>query len=527
MDATSSPPLPTPQGGPPLPHDVASCHQVIRELWAENRQLRARVVELEAKVEQLEAKLAALLKRSFASRSERSKQARKANRDAQDKPAKKRHEHGRKPLPAHLERREVIHDLTDEQKLCPCCKQPRVCISTHSVEQLDCDPIPFFVRKTTRKTYACQACKPSDVPGRQWSQTSGPAKVGPIPKGLCGPGLLAFVVTSKFADHLPLSRLEAIIARSGVKVSENTLGDWIRQAATLLKPLRDRMHRRVLKSHVVWTDDTRSRYAQPGRDTMPNGHFWVAIGDASAPFTVFDFTTGYSAQEGPEPFFEGFKGYLHADCLKQYESLFATKGVWHVACWAHARRKFLEAGDSAQPAVEFIRGLYRVERTLPEPDTPEHIAKRKTLRRSQSVAILESLKAWLESASKNALPKSPLGVAIAYVLNRWNAFERYTEEGDLSIDNNLSERTLRAIALGRKNWKFVGSASSGASAAIHYTLVGSCRHLGLDPFAYLRDVLPKLHALGTKPTDEQLTDLLPDAWARRRQAATAVTNVVA
>ena len=520
MDAISPTPSPTPEDDEALPNDVASCHQIIRTL-------RARVAELEAKVDELEAKLDKLLKRSFAARSERAKQARKTNRAADDKPKKKRHEHGRSPLPAHLQRREILHDLTDEQKLCPCCGQSRVCISTHSVEQLDCDPIPFFVRKTTRKTYACQACKPSDVPAKQWSVTSGPATVGPIAKGLCGPGLLAFVITSKFADHLPLSRLEGIIARSGVRVSENTLGDWMRQSATLLKPLRDLMHRRVLKSRAIWTDDTRSRYAQPGRDTMPNGHFWVAIGDTTAPFTVFDFTTGYSAKEGPEPFFEGFKGYLHADCLKQYESLFATKGVWHVACWAHARRKFLEAGESARPAVEFIRGLYRVERTLPAPDTPEHIAQRQATRRSQSVPILESLKAWLESESKSALPKSPLGAAIAYVSNHWQAFVRYTEGGDLSIDNNLSERTLRAIALGRKNWKFVGSASSGVSAAIHFTLVGSCRHVGIDPFAYLREVLPKLHELGAKATEEQLTDLLPDAWAHRRQAAAAVTSVVA
>jgi hypothetical protein len=140
---------------------------------------------------------------------------------------------------------------------------------------------------------------------------------------------------------------------------------------------------------------------------------------------------------------------------------------------------------------------------------------------------LELLKVWLEAESKSALPKSPLGAAIAYVLTRWEAFVRYTEDGGLSIDNNLSERTLRAIALGRKNWKFVGSASSGASAAIHFTVVGSCRHLGIDPFAYLRDVLPKMHALGAKATDEQLTDLLPDVWARRRQAATVATTVVA
>jgi len=260
---------------------------------------------------------------------------------------------------------------------------------------------------------------------------------------------------------------------------------------------------------------------------MPKGYFWVAIGDTTAPLTVFDFTTGHSAKEGPEPFFEGFKGYFHADGLKQYATLFAKEGVWHVACWAHARRKFLEAGESAKPALKFIGQLYGIERVLPPPDTPEHIAQRKATRLAQSVPILNLLKVWLESESKDALPKSPLGVAIGYVLNRWEAFMRYTEDGRLSADNNLSERTRRAIAVGRTNWKFVGSAASGANAAIHFTVVGSCRHLGIDPFAYLRDVLPKLHELGANPKDEQLTDLLPDAWARRHQGVVAATATVA
>jgi transposase len=520
MDATSSTTLPTPVAEESLPNDVATCHQIIRTL-------RSRVVELEAKVEQLEAKLDALLKRSLASRSERSKAARKANRDTEAKPEKKCRPHGRAALPAHLERREIIHDLTDDQKKCPCCGQQRVCIGTHSVEQLDCDPIPFFVRKTTRKTYVCQTCHPSEVPAKQWSVTSGPATVGPISKGVCGPGLLAFVLTSKFADHLPLSRQEGIIARSGVKVSENTLGDWVRQAAALLKPLRDLMHRRLRKATVIWTDDTRSRYAEVGRDTMPKGYFWVAIGDTTAPFTVFDFTTGHSAKEGPERFFEGFEGYFHADGLKQYATLFAKEGVWHVACWAHARRKFLEAGESAKPALKFIGQLYGIERGLPPPDTPEHIAQRKATRLAQSVPILDVLKVWLEAESKDALPKSPLGVAIGYVLNRWEAFVRYTEDGRLSADNNLSERTLRAIALGRANWKFMGNAASGSNAAIHFTVVGSCRHLGIDPFAYLRDVLPKLHELGANPKDEQLTELLPDAWSRRHRTTVVATASVA
>ncbi len=177
--------------------------------------------------------------------------------------------------------------------------------------------------------------------------------------------------------------------------------------------------------------------------------------------------------------------------------------------------------------MKFIGQLYGIERVLPPPDTPEHIAQRKATRLAQSVPILDVLKVWLETELKDALPKSPLGVAIGYVLNRWEAFVRYTEDGRLSADNNLLERTLRAIALGRANWKFVGSAASGANAAIHFTVVGSCRHLGIDPFAYLRDVLPKLHELGAEPKDEQLTELLPDAWARRRQAAVVATASVA
>jgi transposase len=170
---------------------------------------------------------------------------------------------------------------------------------------------------------------------------------------------------------------------------------------------------------------------------------------------------------------------------------------------------------------------YGIERGLPPPDTPEHIAERKATRLARSVPLLDSLRVWLEAESKGALPKSPFGVAIGYVLSRWEAFVRYTGDGRLSADNNLSERTLRAVALGRKNWKFVGSAASGASAAIHFTVVGSCRHLGIDPFAYLRDVLPRLHELGADPKDEQLTELLPDAWSRRRQAAVAATASVA
>jgi transposase len=506
-----------------LPNDVPTLKAMVRELRAENSQLKARVVELENTVHELRAELATLrakleraLQQRFGRRSERTKKPPRTTPPEAGKPLKKRHRHGRAKLPDHLERRDTVLDLTPEQRGCPCCGHPRVCIGEQTTEQLDCDPKPFFVRRTIRKTYACQHCDPAAVPAAQRLQTATPSTVGPLDKGLCGPGLLADVLVSKFMDHLPLHRQADIIARSGARVALSTLGGWVRQAATLLTPLYLFMQQRVLRCPVLWSDDTRSRFAQPGQTTMPKGNFWTTIGDATAPYTIFHFTTDYSAASGPDQFLAGFQGYLHADCLKQYDGIF-EHGAKHVACWAHARRKFLDADDSGLPALAFIQKLYRIEQHLSPPDTSEHLTQRRTTRLAQAVPLLNEFKTWLDTTSVTALPKSPLGIAVRYVHSRWPAFVRYTEDGRLSIDNNLSERTLRPIAVGRGNWKFLGSAQSGEWAAVHYTLTGTCRHLGIDPFAYLRDTLTAMHRLGEQPTAEQLTPLLPDLWATRQQ----------
>jgi hypothetical protein len=248
---------------------------------------------------------------------------------------------------------------------------------------------------------------------------------------------------------------------------------------------------------------------------MPKGYFWLTLGDATAPYTIFHFTKSHDASTGPDQFLAGFQGYLHADCLSQYNNLFVG-GVRHVACWAHARSKFFHAGEAGHVPFEFIQALYRVERALPPPDTPEHIAERKWKRQTQSIPILEKLKVWLDATALTLLPKEALRGAIGYVLNHWCAFVRYSEDGRLSMDNNVSERTLRLIAVGRNNWKFVGSAEAGARSALLYTLTGTCRHLGIDAFAYLREVLPAMHALGENPSEDQLKLLLPDVWAKRQ-----------
>jgi transposase len=511
----------------PLPDDVPTLQALVRQLLGRTDELLAEVDRLRGENAQLRDKLDRALRHRFGRRSE---QRRPKRATGADQPPPARDLHGRAALPAHLERREVVHDLTEAEKLCPCCGQPRVCIGEQTAEQLDLEPARVFVLRTIRKSYACQHCDPEVVPAEQRLQTAGPAQVGPIAKGLCGPGLLAHVITAKFADHTPLHRLAGQLDRSGIRIARSTLGDWLAQAARLLLPLYQLMHTRLLLSRAVHGDDTFVKLRLEGADRTSKAHLWACIGDADYPYVVFDFTADYT-KEGPQQFFQGYKGYLHADALAQYEGLYGPDQVLHCCCWAHARRKFVaaaEGGDErANAALERIRQLYALERDLPPllPPADDPAAQqqrrhreeqRRAQRQEQARPVLGELKQWLDEQKVVVLPKSALGQAIGYALNNWEALCRYLEQGYLSIDNNLSERTLRAVALGRNNWVVLGSETGGQTAAVLYTLVQTCKHLGIDPFCYLREALPGLFALGEKPTTEQLAVWLPDVWLSRR-----------
>jgi transposase len=505
MDATTLDP------DSPLPDDVPTLQDMVRQLLAELARLRQ--------------KLDAALKHRFGRRSERRQLSAKQKTT---KPAKAA-PHGRSALPEHLERREVIHDLSEAQKLCPCCGVPRVCIGEQTAEQLDMEPARFFVLRTIKRSYACQRCDPDLVAAERRIQTAGPAQVGPIAKGLCGPGLLAHVITAKFADHAPLHRLAGQLARSGVEIARSTLGDWMAAAADLLTPLYLLMRQRVLLSRVLHSDDTKVKLRVVGAKATSKAHLWAYIGDGDFPYVLFDFTSDYTA-EGPERFLAGYKGYLQADALAQYEGLYG-EDIKHCCCWAHARRKFVaavEGGDGrGQAAVELIGKLYAIERELPalllpsddpsrQQQRPLREEQRQKSRQQQAEPILAELKKWLDEEKAKALPKSALGQAIGYALNNWEALGRYLEQGYLAIDNNLSERTLRAIALGRNNWVVLGSEAGGQTAAVLYTVVLSCKHLGIDPFAYLREALMGLFVLGETPQAEQVMAWLPDRWLLRR-----------
>src|SRR5947209_13032043 len=260
MDAPAQPP------DAPLPDDVAALQRMVRELLAEVTRLRAENTDLRSKLDQA-------LKHRFGRRSERQRPQRPA--DDADRPAPRRDPHGRTALPEDLPRREVVYDLTEAEQRCPCCGQPRVCIGTQAAEQLDLEPARLLVLRTVKKTYACAHCNPATVPPEQRIRTAGPEQVGPIAKGLCGPGLLAHVVTAKFADHTPLHRLAGQLARAGVTVAESTLGDWLAGAAALLDPLYQLMHQRVLRSRLLHGDDTSVKLRVPGAKRTRKAHLWV------------------------------------------------------------------------------------------------------------------------------------------------------------------------------------------------------------------------------------------------------------
>jgi transposase len=511
--------LPSPDD--PLPDDVPSLQALVRLLLAECARLRAENAELRGKLD-------AALKHRFGRRSER--RPRRSEPKADDEPGKRRDDHGRSALPDHLPRREVIHDLSDAERLCPCCGEPRACIGEQTAEQLDLEPAQFFVLRTVRRSYACPRCDPAAVPPEQRLQTAGPSQVGPIAKGLCGPGLLAHVITAKFADHVPLHRLAGQLGRSGVIIARSTLGGWLRQAADLLSPLVGLMGERALLSRVIHGDDTGVKLRVKGADRAKKAHLWAYIGDADFPYAVFDFTAGYTAA-GPERFLAGYEGYLQADALAQYEGLYDSGLVKHVCCWAHARRKFVAAAESgdarAEAALALIRRLYAVERGLPPllapSDEPgqgqrrrQREEQRRATRQAEAKPVLEELEKRLEGQRALTLPKSPLGQAITYARNNWAALGTYLEAGFLAVDNNLSERTLRAVAIGRSNWGVIGSEAGGKTAATLYSVTATCKHLGIDPFAYLREAMPGLFALGEGPAAEQLMEWLPDRWLLRR-----------
>ena len=407
---------------------------------------------------------------------------------------------GRRPLPGELDR-EIIEIEPDEQdKVCDSCHAEKQRIGEEVTEKLDYVPACFKVKRYVRAKYACKQC--------QNNVSIGSLPPMAIDKGIPAEGLLAHIITSKYADHLPLNRLEGILQRTGVDINVSTMCDWVGVCADLLKPLVRRMHKKILQSPKINTDDTAVPVKSKKRKgSTYNGYLWVYIDDSN--HTVFDFTPTRS-REGPKQFLSDYVGYIQADAYSGYDEFFATSGATEVGCHAHARRKFDYALDSdpvrASQMLALWKELYAVEKTAKEENYDSD--KLHQARQAESRPILDKIRTNLIEWKDQVLPKSPTGKAITYALNQWDALLQYLDDPILAIDNNLSERTLRMVAIGRKNWMFAGSESGAQRAAIIYSLVSSCKLNNLDPFAYFRDVLSKV----TTYPASQIDDLLPSSW---------------
>jgi hypothetical protein len=294
----------------------------------------------------------------------------------------------------------------------------------------------------------------------------------------------------------------------------------------LLRPLYERMRRAVLASRVIHTDDTTTPVLDRQREHSRTCYLWVYLGDRAHPYTVFDFTATHS-RDGPQRFLGPYAGYLQADAYGGYDPLYIDRRglMTEVGCWAHSRRNFFEARTTApelaHQALARIRQLYDVEDQATAQITAQALADdaadlvRWRLRQEQALPLLASFREWLVASQRQVLPKSPLGQALAYALSNWAALVRYTEAGYLAIDNNAAERALRAVVTGRKNWLFCGSATGAERAAVLFSVTGTCRRLGVDPFAYLRDVLGRLPSQAT----DKIATLLPDHWQAAQAAA--------
>lgn len=430
--------------------------------------------------------------------------------------------HGRKKLPRNLPRKTVVIDVPVEERTCKCCGKEMAKIGEETSEQIEWVPASACVLETVRPKYACKHCPDGTV-------VTADKPRQPIEKGLPAPGMLAHVITSKYCDHQPLNRLSHIFQRHGLDISRSTMCGWMASSARLLIPLYDFMVRQVLSSKSLHTDDTPVPVLDKDRDRTRQGRLWTYRGDDLHPYTVYDYTPT-RARDGPVEFLGDFHGHLHADAYGGYDGIFTNGKVIEVLCWAHARRKFFDAQESdtarATVALAYIRRLYHVERQAKELFGRQELgdsarplsAIRLELRQAHSLPVLKDLEAWLRQQTGGVnpvLPKSPLGTAINYCLSNWAAFFRYAGDGDLDIDNNASERDLRPVVLGRVNYMFFGSDNGGHTAAVLYSLIASAKRHGLDPFAFLRDVIARISDHPSNRIDE----LLPDHWKLATRAA--------
>ncbi len=426
-----------------------------------------------------------------------------------------RHKHGRSPLPEHLPRVEHVQDIPEEEKVCDCGKTLKH-IGSEVTERIDCQPSLMFVNAYIFPKYACSDCTCDGCGVKQ-----APALEGPIERCEADAGMLAKVIVDKFEHHMPLYRQEQILERSGVAISRQTMADWMEGCAEALKPLYELMLLQILANDLVLNDDTTVDMRDGPEPGIRQARFWATVGGKDLRYTLYDFTLNRNG-EYPEEFFKDYRGYFVSDAYAGYNGLFKLKkdgapsNIINAACWAHARRHFVKAQDTAprvgMEILSMIALLYKIEAEIKHL-TPD---EKKAVRQKKSLPIIEKkIKPWLDAGLTQHLPQSEMRKAIGYSLGIWKELQTYLLDGRIPIDNNLAENAIRPIALGRKNWLFVGSETGGHTAATLMTFTATCRKNKINTWAYLKDVLHRINAHPVK----RLHELLPDQWQASKKSS--------
>jgi len=416
-------------------------------------------------------------------------------------PAHNRKKVGRKPLPENLPRVQQIHDIAEEDKICHCgCTLSK--IGQDKTEQLDIIPAKVQVIEHIKLKYACKSCGENIITAKTPKQ--------PIPGSIASSGLLAYTLTAKFKDHLPLYRQESIFKRMGVDIARNTLSHWVIKSGELLLPLYKLLQDNIINYDIAFADETRLQVLkEENKDPTTKSYMWCFIGGSPEKRSILYRYDPGRAHTVIEDTLEDFTGYLHCDGYGCYDTYAVDHNVLLVACWAHARRKFVEITKAvkskglAHKFVKLIGKLYTVETKCRNNNfTPEQI---KQTRQEQAKPEIEKILSLLQDSANKILPKSALGKAIQYCLNQWPKLIKYLDDGRLDIDNNRTERAIKPFVIGRKNWMFSNSVAGAKAGEIIYSLIETCAAHQVEPYAYLRAVLANITAADTLEKLEELT----------------------
>ena len=491
-------------------HDMA-------ELQKENHKLREQLAQRDTRVKVLEEQLRLMMSKKFASSSEKvSLDQRGLFNEAEDECCAeiedanntdtvtvKAHQRQSKPrvsIPEDLPREEIIHDIPEEEKVCPHDGHALEVIGSDDHEQLDIIPAQVKVLRHRRLKYACPCCDQHIISAKKPNQ--------PIEKSIASPGVLAFVATQKYCDALPLYRQSEIFKRIGIELNRTNLANWMIKMGDLTQPLIDHLTKHLQQQNIVHMDETTLQVLdEPGKAAQSKSYMWLMASFDQQPALLYHYSPSRS-QQTPLSILSESTQALMIDGYEGYQPACERYDIERLGCWAHARRKFVDAqkaapkgkAGKADQAIAFIQSLYRIEAKIKD-EPPD---KRFEIRQKDAKPIIDKMNAWLEKSLAHMLPSSKMGEALTYLKNQWGRLTAYLKNGAYPIDNNAAERAIRPFTIGRKNWMFAKSQAGARASANLYSLIETAKANGANPYEYLKEVFTRLPNMTTKDDLEVL-----------------------